>query len=133
MDFDVLFYYGIPKEDIENLSKQFEELENIKLKNLSDDTRFEIFQLLFKRIQIFFKYREYFENKEKEEFDPSKKGVFTKKEIIELKESYKTNMRIMWKTFEAAALEGDWILRKIVGSKDKFNSYKDRILSNEKE
>lgn len=115
--------YDIPKENFNEIQEQFKALEKIKLTKINDEARFEIYKMLFKRIGLFMRASKFFEDLIEKDFKP--KGVFTKKEIKDIKARYKENMRLISKKFEAAGLEGDWILRKIVGSKEKMQKFRD--------
>ena len=131
IDFDRLTYYRIPKDVIEEFRRRFEDAEKIPLPSLNDAEKFEIYKFLFKRIQIFLEYSQFFKEREEKEWTPS--GVYTKKELAELKQAYKRDMMVMTRIFEAAGLEGDWILRKIVGSPEKMESFKEQLLEGETE
>lgn len=127
MDINIFFdMYNLPKDKFNEIQEQFKDIEDIKLKEINDKMRFEIYKILFKRIGLFLKMSKLFEDLIEKDYNPQ--GVFTKKELKDIKRSYKENMRLMSETFKAAGLEGDWILRKIVGSKEKMQKFKEKIL-----
>ena len=127
MEIDRLAFYNIPKDVIEQFKRRFEESEKIAFPQLTEAEKYGIYKFMFERIRIFLEYSEFFKEQEKKDWTPS--GVYTKKEQAELKQSYKHYVQNMATMFQAAGLEGDWILRKIVGSPQKMEAFRKRHLA----
>ncbi|MHA1252751.1 MAG: hypothetical protein ACTSRP_22380 [Candidatus Helarchaeota archaeon] len=109
-DLDYSRFKEIKEEFNEKFRKKFEQLERKKLKTLTDENRFEIYELLFNRIQALLKLSEFY-------FQKAKENPEGEDEIYTISQK-----------FEGAALEGDWILRKIVGNEDKMETFRKRLL-----
>ncbi|NVM27734.1 MAG: hypothetical protein HWN65_02740 [Candidatus Helarchaeota archaeon] len=124
---EIFSFYGIPKEPVEKFKKQFIEIERAELTELTDAVRFEIYKLLFSRIKLFLEYSEFYRQMESKTDEWEPPIIHTKKELEELRQGFERDIRVQWKMLQAAALEGDWILRKIVGSPEKMEKFREQL------
>lgn len=125
---EIYSFYNIPKETIDQFKDQLKELEKIRLPDLNEDNLFQIYKLLYRRIQIFLDYSAFYRELEQKKDLWKPPGTYKKDELEELKAGYERDMRVQWKMLQAIALEGDWLLRKIVGSPEKMEEFKDKLL-----